>query len=147
MQKESTHVVFLPKTEPNPQKRTIKTEKENVTAILHPEFGKVPKYLDTIKRTVSQEATDMERMEEEEKDRALSSAHIRLLTEEQRTELVEQLKDQWEDVNRKYQLITHHVNLDTISRIRRKENYEKLLAQLEKDVQKLSKKYVFVKVE
>ena len=42
------------------------------------------------------------------------------------------------------QTMTHLVSLDTIGKTRRKEDYESQLQQLEKSIDKLSKKFVFV---
>jgi len=40
--------------------------------------------------------------------------------------------------------MTHNIVLDTIGKIRRKEEYEGQLQTLEKSIEKLSKKFVFV---
>jgi hypothetical protein len=58
------------------------------------------------------------------------------------------LKAKWDEVNKKYQQMTHIQNLDTIGLRRRyciieyrnsKDMYEKELIQIEKDLEKLSK--------
>jgi hypothetical protein len=69
---------------------------------------------------------------------------MRLLAEEDRLQLLDQLKKKWESVNKVYQLSTHVVDLDTIGKVRRKEEYEAQLQQLEKSIEKLSKKNIFV---
>ena len=70
--------------------------------------------------------------------------HRFLLPEEERKELIEGLKKKWEIVHKEYQSITHVEKIDTIGLKRRKENCEKELAQLEKDIDKLSKNMIFV---
>ena len=55
------------------------------------------------------------------------------------------MKDKWEKINHEYQQMTHLVYLDTISKVKRKEHFENSLLRLEKDIEKLSKKHVFIR--
>ena len=71
----------------------------------------------------------------------------RIMTEEEREELLDGLKLKWEAVNEKYQKITHVVKLDTMSKVRRKEQYESELDDLEKAITKLSRRVVIVQDE
>lgn len=61
------------------------------------------------------------------------------MTEEERQTLLAQLKAKWDHVNAQYQKITHLVLLDTTGQVRRKENFENTLAQLEKDIDRLER--------
>jgi hypothetical protein len=54
--------------------------------------------------------------------------------------LLAALKKKWEAVNGVFQTITHQTVLDTKGKVRRKEQSEKELTQLEKDIARLSKK-------
>lgn len=54
------------------------------------------------------------------------------------------LKRKWEEINKEYQSITHISKIDTIGLKRKKENCEKQLAEIERDIKKLNKMYVFV---
>ena len=67
-----------------------------------------------------------------------------LLPDEERKELIEALKKRWEVTHKEYQSITHVQKMDTIGLRNKKEKCEKDLAQLEKDIQKLSKNFIFV---
>jgi len=67
-----------------------------------------------------------------------------VLTEEEVRAIREGLKKKWDIVNREYQKITHKSKLDTIGLKRRKEDCEKELSQLEKDIEKLNKNYICV---
>ena len=67
-----------------------------------------------------------------------------MLGDEERAQLIKSLKQKWEVVHREYQTLTHKVKLDTLGIKNKKENCEKELAQLEKDIAKLSKNYIFV---
>lgn len=67
-----------------------------------------------------------------------------LLEDSERQQLIEALKKKWEVVHKEYQQITHIQKIDTIGKKTKKESCEKELAQLEKDIQKLSKNFIFV---
>merc|ERR1712224_816964 len=46
--------------------------------------------------------------------------------------------------NTDYQATTHLTKLDTIGKVRRKEKYEAELTQIEKDIEKLNRKHIYV---
>lgn len=54
------------------------------------------------------------------------------------------MKRKWDEINRDYQKITHIRLVDTTGLKRRKEGYEAELAEIEADIKKLNKLYVFV---
>lgn len=59
-------------------------------------------------------------------------------------EIREGLKRKWDEVNQEYQKHTHVKLVDTTGLKRRKEAYEKELGEIESDIKKLNKAYVFV---
>lgn len=59
-------------------------------------------------------------------------------------EIRDGLKRKWDEINREYQKFTHVRLVDTTGLKRRKEGYEKELADIEADIKKLNKLYVFV---
>ncbi len=59
------------------------------------------------------------------------------ISDDERIALITALKAKWEATNCQYQRITHLVSLDTAGQIRRKENFERSMAQLEADINKL----------
>lgn len=67
-----------------------------------------------------------------------------LMSEEERQELVAALKRKWEELHLQYQRETHHSKLDTLGKKTRKETLEKQLDQVEADIKKLQKNYIFV---
>jgi len=71
---------------------------------------------------------------------------MRLMTDDERGELVTALKKKWDAVNSMYQQssVLSLASLDTIGKVKRKEMYEAQLAQIEKDIEKLSKKSVYI---
>lgn len=110
-----------------------------------PGYGQSPGYLGEVKQQIEAEKEYVRRaMDQEREQYEMGQTHRRLLSEEERMELLENLKTKWEVVNKLYQAMTHQVVLDTIGKVRRKEDYEKQLEYLEKSVEKLSKKFVFV---
>lgn len=58
----------------------------------------------------------------------------------EREQLLQQLKQKWDDLNHQYQRISHNTMIDTLFKQRRKEGLEKELAQVESDIQLLSEK-------
>lgn len=109
------------------------------------DFGKVPDYLDSVKQEIQAEKQYIRQvMKKEEEEHNRYQPKMKLLSEDERQALLIDLKRKWETVNKQYQTITHIVNLDTIGKIRRKEEYEAQLQHLEKSIEKLSKKFVFV---
>jgi len=105
-------------------------------------YGKVPQFLQKIKREIEDEyqlVREMQIEEENERDRQKF-----LLDEQERNELIAALKKKWEVVHKEYQTLTHKGKLDTLGIKNKKESCEKELAQLEKDIAKLSKNFIFV---
>ena len=68
--------------------------------------------------------------------------HIEVLTDGEREKLLEGLKANWATINKEYQTLSF--TLDTPAKKRRKEEFEAQLEQIENDIKKLSKKFVFI---
>jgi hypothetical protein len=65
--------------------------------------------------------------------------------EGEREEMLAALKDEWESVNREYQRLCFRIDhLDTVRKVRSKEDAERRLAQLERMIASLGHKHVFV---
>jgi len=112
------------------------------------DFGQVPEYLRKIQAEISAEKEQLRRlMNSEKEEEAKRLNQMRVLSEPEKQELLAALKKKWEAINSQYQGMTHVTALDTITKIRRKEQYESQLSDLEKSIEKLSKKVVFVKDE
>jgi hypothetical protein len=106
------------------------------------DYGATPKYLQKIKKEIDQEyelVREMQMEDEQQRDRDKF-----LLPDDERAELIKALKKKWEVVHKQYQEITHVQKIDTVGLRRKKENCEAELKQLEKDIEKLSKKFIFV---
>lgn len=109
------------------------------------DYGRVPEYLGEVKKEIQAEKDYITQVMQEHQDMYRSQEpQLELLAEEDRVRLVEQLKKKWEEVNHQYQGMTHIVNLDTLGKRQRKEEYESKLSALEKSIQKLSKHVVMI---
>ena len=62
----------------------------------------------------------------------------------EKEELIAALKKKWEELMRDYQKESHHGKLDTIGKKGRKEVLEAQMDQVEADIKKLQKNYIFV---
>jgi hypothetical protein len=119
-----------------------KTREDPARYVNKEDYGKTPQYLEKIKENINREydhIKNLRNMEEEEEARKKF-----LLNDEEVRVIREGLKKKWDVVNKEYQKITHKGKLDTIGLRRRKEDCERELAQLEKDIEKLNKTYICV---
>jgi len=67
---------------------------------------------------------------------------MRLMTDEERDEMIAGLKKKWDETHKQYQSLTF--NIDTVTKVQRKEGLEVEMEQIEKAIQKLSKKNIYV---
>ena len=105
-------------------------------------YGKVPKYLKNIKNEIEDEykyVQDLHREEEAELEQQQF-----LLPDDERKELIDGLKKKWEVVHKEYQTLTHLAKVDSLGKKNKKERCEAELAQIEKDIEKLQRQYIFV---
>jgi len=112
-------------------------------------FGKVPAYLDTVRDNIAREKEYIAHMmatraSAQHAATQRQAPQVVPMPEEERQALLADLKRKWEQVNTQYQRMTHIVNLDTTGKVRRKEECEQQLQQLEKSIEKLSKRNVYV---
>eukprot|EP00931_Biecheleriopsis_adriatica_P098837 TRINITY_DN729_c0_g1_i1.p1 TRINITY_DN729_c0_g1~~TRINITY_DN729_c0_g1_i1.p1 ORF type:complete len:310 (-),score=81.63 TRINITY_DN729_c0_g1_i1:142-981(-) len=109
------------------------------------DYGKVPKYLKHIKQDIDAEYDYIRQLQEQQVQ--AEADRFRPLSDDERQHLIEGLKAKWEQVNTSYQAMTHITKLDTTGKVARKEKNEAELSQIEKDIEKLSKKNIFVNAE
>ncbi|CAK9224712.1 unnamed protein product [Sphagnum jensenii] len=100
-------------------------------------YGKIPEYLEKRMETEAQ-------IKRESIVETANCKHddTHRLEESERIEMMNNLKLKWAATNAQYQALSFC--LDTISKIKRKERYERNLANLEKDVTLLSRKVILV---
>lgn len=112
------------------------------------DYGKVPSYLQNVKSEIeSENAMIEEYVKRQEMEGALAGEDPpeEEITDEERDELLDALKTKWDAVNCKYQKMCHMVKLDTIGKVRRKEQMEAELTQLEKDIDMLEDRKVIIR--
>ncbi len=102
------------------------------------DFGKVPAYLDEVKEEIRRENEMIDKYVKEKMGHVEKEPdRYDQISDDERIALINALKAKWEATNCQYQRITHLVSLDTAGQIRRKENFEQSMAQLEADINKL----------
>jgi len=116
--------------------------KEDIDYTKKVNYGTNPKYLIDRKDRITDEYEYLRHMQKADEDNRQTSKYLMAPVEIE--ELRQALKKKWEHVNREYQSITHKNKVDSEGLRRKKETCEKELAQIEKDLNKLSKNYIFV---
>lgn len=106
------------------------------------DYGKVPRYLQHIKKDIEGEYDYIRQLEQQREDAHQSV--MRPMPDEERLGLIDGLKAKWEQVNTEYQATTHLTKLDTIGKTKRKEKYEAELQQIEKDIERLNRANIHV---
>jgi hypothetical protein len=103
------------------------------------DYGQVPEYLQHVKQDIEEEKevineyfSNTRSYEQQQEGELLADA--------ERQDVLRKLKAKWAHANERYQKLTHNTILDTIGKVRRKEQCEKELEQLQKDIEKLSTK-------
>lgn len=106
-------------------------------------YGKTPGYLTQKKKEIEEEynlVKEMQAQEEEMKEREKY-----LLPDEERKQLIEALKKKWDVLHHDYQaIITRVTKTNPLGLKTLKEGLEKEMAQIEKDIEKLNKNYLFI---
>lgn len=116
------------------------TTKQELNYLEKEDYGKVPEYLTHVKEEVRRENEMIEKyINEQMGTTEREPEKYEELTEVEREQLLYDLKQKWNEVNTKYQKVTHLVRLDTLGQIRRKEQMESQLKQLETDIERLSR--------
>lgn len=107
-------------------------------------FGKVPAYLETVKAQLNGEKQYVQALKESSEKRQVEAKeqYVRQMPEEQRLQLVSQLKERWEEKHR--QFLSLPFSRDTMMQIARKEAVEKELKEIEAAMARLDKKVVYV---
>lgn len=104
------------------------------------DFGKIPAYLTQVKEEIRRENDMIERyVKQQMGEIERTPESFEELTQDERDDLLDALKSKWDFVNSQYQKFTHLVKLDTAGQIRRKEQFETELQQLENDIERLNR--------
>jgi len=104
------------------------------------DYGQVPMYLSRVRQQITEEYRMIEEMQQSNQPQ--NDDEIEMLTDGEREKLLEGLKSNWATINKEYQTLSF--TLDTPAKKKRKEEFEAQLEQIENDIKKLSKKFVFI---
>jgi hypothetical protein len=122
-----------------------RAEDRSINFLQKPDYGKVPGYLNDVKQEIQRETHLVQQiMSQHQETKSRDVPKMRQLSEDERLQLLGNLKAKWEEINKLYQGCTHIIALDSRSKIQKKEQYERELADLERAIERLSKKFVFV---
>ena len=107
-------------------------------------YGKVPAYLEKVKSEIQDEYNYIMQMQDAAQEEMDDEGYgrTRMLSEEERIEMLNGMKTNWDRINKAYQTLSF--TLDTPAKKQRKEEFEAQLEQLERDIERLSKRDVFV---
>lgn len=144
-----------------------KTNQDPVSFVHKPEYGKVPEYLTKIKKEIADEYEYIKQVQD--KQNVQEGRDVQLLSEHERTELLNALKAKWNDLNAQYSSYSFgipaarkpeaskkfdkggsdqkapalYATLDR-TKVVKKETLESQMDEIEKQIQALSKKHIFV---
>ncbi|SBT80274.1 conserved Plasmodium protein, unknown function [Plasmodium malariae] len=100
--------------------------------MLFQDYGKISLYLIKIKN-------ELREKESLKKQDIIDEEKIAKELELKKENLLVELKNKYNEINKEYLKISHIVDINSVRKLKKKENYEKELNQLEKDIQKLEK--------
>lgn len=119
-----------------------KTGGADANFLQKPEYGKAPKYLNRVKAEVQDEYRIIQGMQDQANASDGAGGQMQVISDEEREALVMGLKMNWERINKAYQTLSF--TLDTPAKRTRKEQYEAQLEQIERDIERLGKRFIFV---
>ena len=120
-----------------------RTDVRQVSYINKQGYGKVPAYLEKVKGEIQDEYNYIMQMQEAGGDgQEEGYGRTAQLDDNERMSMLAGLKTNWDRINKAYQTLSF--TLDTPAKKQRKEEFEAQLEQIERDIERLSKKNVFV---
>ncbi|CAD8068991.1 unnamed protein product [Paramecium primaurelia] len=122
--------------------KSPRQQQEDTNWLTKKDYGQIPLYLSQIKDQLQQSYLEEQNYAKQQLE--AQNDKLQLLQEEELQQIREGLKQRYDEVNKQYQQYTHLKKFDTVGLKRRKEQFEKELIQLEKDMDKMKKQYVFV---
>merc|ERR1712167_541494 len=122
-----------------------KTDVRQVSYMNKKGYGKVPKYLEKVKAEIEDEYNYIQSMQEAYDEEGEDGCRTRVLDNNQKMEMIEGLKTNWDRINKAYQTLSF--TLDTPAKKQRKEEFEAQLEQIERDIERLNKGNIFVEEE
>ncbi|SBT78276.1 conserved Plasmodium protein, unknown function [Plasmodium ovale] len=96
------------------------------------DYGKISPYLIKIKN-------ELKEKENLKKQDVIDEEKVAKELELKKESILAELKNKYNEINKEYLKISHVVDINSVRKLKKKENYEKELNQLEKDILKLEK--------
>jgi hypothetical protein len=118
-----------------------KTQNSDPNWLKKPEFGKTPLYLSKIRQEIMDEYQYIQEMQDHQQNRG--NKEVKVLSETDKETLIEQLKEKWATLNKKYQGISFSMPSDKVH-VQRKEALEAEMDRIEHDIQRLTKRQILV---
>ncbi|KEG04736.1 conserved Plasmodium protein, unknown function [Plasmodium vinckei vinckei] len=100
--------------------------------LLKEDYGKISPYLIKMKEELK-EKQNLKKQDIIDEEKIAKELEIK------KQDLLIHLKNKFDEINKEYMKISHVVDVNSVVKLKKKENYEKQLNQLEKDIQKLEK--------
>lgn len=115
-------------------------EPKDLNYLKKEDYGKVPKYLSSVKEEIKRENEMIQKYVREQMGEVEEEPEqYEEMSDSERSDLILALKAKWDKVNAQYQKVTHLVRLDTTGQVRRKESMEAELKALEMDIERLQR--------
>lgn len=124
-----------------PKTKKLHPEKPETFYTEKPDFGKVPKYLNRVKKEAANETAYWEEVRESMLPED-NETRCRLLSEEERLSILEGLNANMADLKRRYAALSF--GQDNLSFRKKKEDMEAQMAQLEQDINTFSRKNIYI---
>lgn len=105
-----------------------------------PEYGQTPAYLQEVKKQISTEYEQVRAIQQSQQSAQRET--MRLLSQEEKDELIAGLKHRWEEIMQHFQTISFTMHTSTQKESKNRD--EKELAAIEKEIERLQKKEVWV---
>merc|ERR1711988_335077 len=105
-----------------------KTDVRQVSYMNKKGYGKVPAYLEKVKAEIQDEYNYIQQMQEAYEEEGDDGCRTRALSNEERLDMIEGLKTNWDRINKAYQTLSF--TLDTPAKKQRKEEFEAQLEQM-----------------
>ena len=124
-----------------PKTKKLHPEKQQTWYTDKPDYGKTPAYLDRVKRETANETAYWDEVRESMMPED-AETRCRLLTEEERQEILEGLNANLTDLKRRYGALSF--GMDHLSFRQRKVRMEREMEQLENDIKTFSRQNVYI---
>lgn len=124
-----------------PNTKKLHSEQQETFYTMKKDYGKVPKYLNRVKKEFTAETAYWEEVRESQLPED-TETRVRLLSESERISVLKGLEDNLADLKKRYAALSF--GQDHMSFRKKKEQMESDMAQLEEDIKTFSRQNVYV---